>query len=673
MAKKQQRTVTDLPATLDDKRINPQLQIKNALQQAEGETIVARPVSLDRIRVDMAQPRRGIPFAIRGGWDGSPDQIPGILRRWQQAAVNAIEQRIDTAAILNGQGELPETIIDPTDDKPVPFPAMVRDYIELMTLAHSIKEEGLINAITIVEADDGYMIETGERRYLAAWMIRAFVGGMETINAQVMPSFNLMRQAKENTARLQLNAISMARQLARLTMYLYEQSGEQFDHFHELVQPGKSDRPYYAQVENGYKFSVKGDWETEFLSAMNLPSARQVSAYRALLKLDDDMWIQADNENWSLNAIQIKLDERDGTNRSGQNTPTESPESNQGVYMHVNSTDDNPPSPTPDTDTLPLQPGVPDGHIEGSVGRIQTVHDQNTVSVLWGGSKIATRHDIAEIFPTDEQVVARAERGESAPVFGDDDTDPPFDITQKQFPSTPTWKDPHQNRVPLQPSDTPIHGGRSGVDVNIHTEPTPDPFKDRITYQRFDRVNTDWGQGVINAIRDSQYHIVTFDPETSTPSTRVMSANDITPLDAPVVGMWALVAESGALGIIERIDSDGSGIDIIIPESNRHLHRSASDIIIEYDYEPDQPQPDTTKPGLDITRVLNILDAFTIIANDPDHNPDHKIANDFIERFNTNQIDTITPDEIDHFLEIMEAELTESYTALIRHLESLKN
>src|SRR5690606_35390352 len=68
-----------------------------------------------------------------------------------------------------------------------------------------------------------YRIETGERRYWAAWLLRDFLPGYEgdgMIDCIVVPvdRSSVFRQAKENTARKGLSAIAMARQAALLLL-----------------------------------------------------------------------------------------------------------------------------------------------------------------------------------------------------------------------------------------------------------------------------------------------------------------------------------------------------------------------------------------------------------------------------------------------------------------------
>jgi hypothetical protein len=103
----------------------------------------------------------------------------------------------------------------------------------LVTLAITIRDDGQVNPVTLVDATEGvtrqYRIETGERRYWASWLLRDFIpsytgDGMIPciiISAQQASPF---RQAKENTARSGLTAVAMARQAALLllTVHGYE-------------------------------------------------------------------------------------------------------------------------------------------------------------------------------------------------------------------------------------------------------------------------------------------------------------------------------------------------------------------------------------------------------------------------------------------------------------------
>jgi hypothetical protein len=116
---------------------------------------------------------------------------------------------------------------------------------------------------------------------------------------------SVWRQASENTARAQLNAIGLSRQLALLIMDARKDiDGQKYDDFEVMVLDGECDRRYYAQVANGNIHRIPEGMAERIYSAMNL-SKKRVADYRSLLKLTDDdavndvLWVRADVEGWS--------------------------------------------------------------------------------------------------------------------------------------------------------------------------------------------------------------------------------------------------------------------------------------------------------------------------------------------------------------------------------------
>ena len=121
----------------------------------ESGRVVAKPLPVDQVWPDMRQPRRAIPLAVRGQWDGNPDDLPAVLAGWQEM----VGADIDPFGLVRNAGEGVE--VDP-EATPV-----VAEYLELLALAASIQRGGLTNAITVVERGHKFIIETGERRWLA--------------------------------------------------------------------------------------------------------------------------------------------------------------------------------------------------------------------------------------------------------------------------------------------------------------------------------------------------------------------------------------------------------------------------------------------------------------------------------------------------------------------------
>jgi ParB-like chromosome segregation protein Spo0J len=197
--------------------------------------------------------------------------------------------------------------IDLDDDAP----AILRGYVSLLRLAGSIYSEGLINPITVISRGrNQYLIETGERRWLAHHLLKDISDEYGKIAAvQSDGQGYVWRQASENTARRELNAIGMARQLALLILDLRKEiEGHDYDSYETLVLPGGCDRRFYAQVANGRIHRIPKGMGERIQQAMGL-SRSQLSHYRNLLQLTDDddvndaIWVKADIEDWPERAM----------------------------------------------------------------------------------------------------------------------------------------------------------------------------------------------------------------------------------------------------------------------------------------------------------------------------------------------------------------------------------
>ncbi|MBZ0293926.1 MAG: ParB N-terminal domain-containing protein [Anaerolineae bacterium] len=269
--------------------------------------IVATPTDVMKIWADVKQPRRAVPASIRMHWNGNPDDVAELLNRWYMVAKSRAGVEIDILEILNGRGEGLEV-----DQKP----AIYQEYIELLWLAQSIHKDGLLHPISIISQAGRNLIESGERRWLAYHVLKTWVGdAYAKIPAIKTDGVDYVwRQAAENTARRQLNAISMARQLALLIMASRDHlDGQTYDDFDQMVNQGGCDRRYYAQVANGQVHRVPKGMGERIQSAMGL-SMHQLSRYRNLLRLTEDeaindaLWIQADTENGAEGTLRYIVD-----------------------------------------------------------------------------------------------------------------------------------------------------------------------------------------------------------------------------------------------------------------------------------------------------------------------------------------------------------------------------
>lgn len=273
------------PATLPPVRAN-------AVQQ----------IPLEQIRPDWKQPRRAIPVAVMHH-DWKTVNIRRMLNSWG----DRVRVELGNPAYWIGKN-LPEWL---RSAQPLPElvlkSGVVTDFFELVSLAASICAHGLTNPITVVQDGDHYVIETGERRFLAYSLLSAHLlsdGKWDSIPALVVQDGDVWRQAAENGSRQPLNAIGMARQIALLVMDMYKGDEDvQFQRWEELVQPGECDQAFYAQVKKGTTYPIKKGELERVLAVTGLKSSDHVSLYRALLDLDPELWVKADRENLTEGAI----------------------------------------------------------------------------------------------------------------------------------------------------------------------------------------------------------------------------------------------------------------------------------------------------------------------------------------------------------------------------------
>ena len=139
---------------------------------------------LEDIRPDPRQARRVL-----------PEDLAGKLAAGKMGPREAIEAMI-------GRGEA--------------NPAVARRLRGLRKLAASIRQHGLINPLTLYQVDGGLVIETGERRYWAHWLLvlEGHPEFMEIRGELVEEGRNATaRQLIENWQREDLNAVEKARGL----------------------------------------------------------------------------------------------------------------------------------------------------------------------------------------------------------------------------------------------------------------------------------------------------------------------------------------------------------------------------------------------------------------------------------------------------------------------------
>lgn len=258
------------------------------------ERITAKPINIDQIIPDPEQPRRAIPAGLRrelGEGDAGT-----IMRRWCERYADLL----DVAEMLESPDR--DDLLDDTDDiERLPEnadPGLVA-LLHIVDLAASIRRDKLANPITVVRREGGYVIETGERRWLAYHLLNQFYPEADfgAIPARVVDDFNVWRQAAENGARDDLNTIGKARQFALLLMDLLRRKKQQdFRPLHDF----DTEQDYYAQVA---ELSPPYGDAPKILGAMGVTHRNAISRYRKILRLPNPVWGWADDYDWTENRL----------------------------------------------------------------------------------------------------------------------------------------------------------------------------------------------------------------------------------------------------------------------------------------------------------------------------------------------------------------------------------
>ena len=148
-------------------------------------------ILLEMVRPDPVQPRRVLPERIHFKFHEDRMTPTQALRELVQVAqVSARQQGRPFANVLE---LLPDPDSESEDESNFsPEEDALRD---LVNLAVTIRDDGQVNPLTVVDVSEGvtrlYRIETGERRYWAAWVLRDFVHGYDSdgmIDCIVIPA-----------------------------------------------------------------------------------------------------------------------------------------------------------------------------------------------------------------------------------------------------------------------------------------------------------------------------------------------------------------------------------------------------------------------------------------------------------------------------------------------------
>ena len=250
------------------------------------EIIRAKAINIFSIAPNPMQPRRVAPSRYRGG------PVIKQIEGWLADVERSTGRKLPLMQMIRGEIELRRE-----DEDGVEFAARAEEIplLRLADLAASIFQDGLTNPITVVKSGDGYVIETGERRWVAYHLLNAIVDddGYAAIPSRRMPEMNLWRQASENTARDALNAIARARQIALLLMDMHGWENfapiEAFDH----------EQAFYAQIADAERWRIPYGKSEQLCLACGFENASRIRQYRALLKLSPEQWTRADDKDIS--------------------------------------------------------------------------------------------------------------------------------------------------------------------------------------------------------------------------------------------------------------------------------------------------------------------------------------------------------------------------------------
>jgi hypothetical protein len=266
-----------------------------------GPRVGIQQIGIYEIMPDPIQPRRAIPSEVRRQWNGNISTIHELFDLWYDAI------RKERGWPFPLDEHMLETL-GANDRLAVPGP-IESAFLQVIELALSIRREGLTNPITVIPLRDNYgrgnfyKLETGERRWLAYHLLNAyFTGGPDKpdeqgkwskIPAREMAETNVWRQASENTARADLNAIARSRQLALLMMDLFSKQETNKRTF-KPIEAFNSEREFYAQVVD---LSAPHGKSEMILHAMGFKHRNAIKRYKDLLRLTDEIWRAADDTN----------------------------------------------------------------------------------------------------------------------------------------------------------------------------------------------------------------------------------------------------------------------------------------------------------------------------------------------------------------------------------------
>ncbi len=260
-------------------------------------------ILLDLVRPNPLQARRVLPDRVYQDFHAERVTPSQALREVVKLAKIAAKQNgrpFDNVLDLLGNPE-DENATEPSALTPIE--GLLRD---LTNLAVTIRDDGQVNPLTVVDASDGgiqkFRIETGERRYWATWLLKDFIPGYQgdgMIPCIIIPQEreSPFRQAKENTTRAGLNAVAMARQIALLLLYV---------HGYEMPT-GPVLMDFYRQALD-LDLRGKREYTEAVYSSLGGIGKADFSIYKSLLKLSDEAIEIADRHDVETKKLRYLVD-----------------------------------------------------------------------------------------------------------------------------------------------------------------------------------------------------------------------------------------------------------------------------------------------------------------------------------------------------------------------------
>jgi hypothetical protein len=337
------------------------------------ERIVAKGTNIFSIYPDNAQPRRIIPSVIRSTWNGKPENLREMFNVWwgetqreRGQRKGQVEAPFDLGAHLEGGA----TERSEGDDHHYSMGPLESAFMKLINLAASIRRDGLTNPVTIASMGNReYQLETGERRWLAYHLLYAWFDGndgkpdergkWEEIPARKVNQIDVWRQATENNARDDLNAIGKARQYAVLMMDLHGGTSN-----FKPINTFANEREYYAQAAD--LNTPRGQRET-LLNALGVSSPSVMTRLRYLLRLPDEIW-QGGDDTSAPEDVLYKL------SMTAQKNSTQAIKAWQ-IYV-LNQNEDGSTTVTPPTNVKPVEVGSK-AYFSRLVKHINKAHPSN--------------------------------------------------------------------------------------------------------------------------------------------------------------------------------------------------------------------------------------------------------------------------------------------------------